>query len=196
MDWIKRGKQTKTIRLSKAHTTHYTLTINSSPPIIPSRNDAVNLTRPKICAIDLQITWNRGERRLEELDHGDRGEGTENEKKEIWVRWEKAGSGTRWLAMSGLAMASLESNSGVENRARYRVQITQKTSMVSNLRRRPLWVSSPPSWVSALFLVVFAVIISTEMREKTKMRSQRLNGSRKKQLHRLWNKLIIHVSYF
>ena len=84
-------------------------------------------------------------------------------------------------------MASSESNSGVENRARYRVQTTQKTSMVSDLRRRPLWVSSPPSWVSALSLVVFAVMISAEMREKTEMRSQRdrgkkiVNGSRIKQ---------------
>ena len=31
-------------------------------------------------------------------------------------------------------MASSESNSGVENRARYRVQTTQKTSMVSDLQ--------------------------------------------------------------
>ena len=67
------------------------------------------------------------------------------------------------------------------------------------LLRRPLWVSarlrclrtlcvsSPPLWVSALSFVVFAVMISTVMREKTEMRSQRdrgkkiVNGSRIKQ---------------
>jgi hypothetical protein len=53
--------------------------------------------------------------------------------------------------------------------------------------RRPLWVSSPPLWVSTLSFVVFAVMISAEMKEKTEMRSQRdrgkkkVNGSRIKQ---------------
>uniref|UniRef100_A0A2N9EUA1 phosphoenolpyruvate carboxykinase (ATP) n=1 Tax=Fagus sylvatica TaxID=28930 RepID=A0A2N9EUA1_FAGSY len=45
--------------------------------------------------------------------------------------------------------------------------------------RRPLWVSSPPLWVSALSFVVFAVMISAEMREKTEMRSQRDWGKKK-----------------
>jgi uncharacterized integral membrane protein len=45
--------------------------------------------------------------------------------------------------------------------------------------RRPLWVSSPPLWVSALSFVVFAVMISAEMREKTEMRSQRDRGKKK-----------------
>ena len=39
----------------------YTFTINSSPPMLARRNDAINLKNPKfalpkICVIDLQIT--------------------------------------------------------------------------------------------------------------------------------------------
>jgi hypothetical protein len=60
-------------------------------------------------------------------------------------------------------------------------------------RRRPLWVSSPPLWVSALSFVVFAVMISAEMREKTEMRSQRDQGKKKKS-KRLKNKTITPFS--